>query len=198
MKNLKALRLSNNLTQEKLSNILNIGRTTYTQYETGVSEPDISMLIKIADYFNVTVDYILDKEVKSNTGIIKIPVLKYLNTDKTLLSLGHTIDYEEIIKNDSETSNYFGFKIDDNSMEPLIFKNDIVIVKYQDNVENKEIGIVTVGNNNGICRKIFRHNKGISLIALNTQFEPEFFTHIEIKKIPIKIMGKVIELKRKF
>lgn len=56
---LKKLRKSKNLTQTELGNYLNYGYTAISNYETGKNQPSIADLIKIAKYFNVTVDYLL-------------------------------------------------------------------------------------------------------------------------------------------
>lgn len=61
--NLKELRNNKNLTQEELANELNMSRTRYIRYELHTAEPDLSTLIKLADYFHVTVDALLGHEV---------------------------------------------------------------------------------------------------------------------------------------
>lgn len=58
---LKQLRSENNLTQAQLADILGIAKTTLAAYEQGKSEPNIELLIKMADYFCVTVDYLIGK-----------------------------------------------------------------------------------------------------------------------------------------
>lgn len=58
---LKKLRAAKGVTQDDMAEMLNIKRQTYSAYERGVSVPDISSIIKIADYFNVTVDYLLER-----------------------------------------------------------------------------------------------------------------------------------------
>lgn len=58
---IKQLRIEKGLTQEQLGNILNIGKSTVSQYETGINTPDINMAGKIADYFNVSVDWLLGR-----------------------------------------------------------------------------------------------------------------------------------------
>lgn len=58
---LKELRKDKNITQKELSKVLNIQNTTLSQYENGINEPNDEMKIKIADYFNVTVDYLLGR-----------------------------------------------------------------------------------------------------------------------------------------
>lgn len=58
---LKSLRTAHNIPQWKLAQILEIDRTTVTNYETGKRMPDVVLLCKIADYFNVSVDYLLGR-----------------------------------------------------------------------------------------------------------------------------------------
>ena len=59
---LKQLRSEHNLTQTDLANILGIAKTTLAAYEQGKSEPSFETLIKIADYFNVTTDYLIGRD----------------------------------------------------------------------------------------------------------------------------------------
>lgn len=58
---LKALREDHDLTQSELSKKLKISRTALSNYETGFREPNLEILISIADYFNVTLDYLLGR-----------------------------------------------------------------------------------------------------------------------------------------
>lgn len=58
---LKNLRLEKEMTQEELGKILNKTKNNISQYETGKREPDNETLRKIADYFNVSIDYLLGK-----------------------------------------------------------------------------------------------------------------------------------------
>lgn len=60
-KKLKQLRQSRQLSQKELGNILNISNATLSLYETNERKPDIDTTKKIADYFNVTSDYLLDR-----------------------------------------------------------------------------------------------------------------------------------------
>ena len=56
---LKELRTSHNISQTKLSIDLYMSQNTISRYESGVREADYRTLIKIADYFNVSIDYLL-------------------------------------------------------------------------------------------------------------------------------------------
>lgn len=59
---LKELREENNIQQKELADILNVSKSTISGWEVGRNEPNQEMLIKIATYFNVTIDFLLGRE----------------------------------------------------------------------------------------------------------------------------------------
>ena len=60
---LRGLREEKALKQADIAKVLGISRTTYTQYETEKSEPDLETVRKLAEYFNTTTDYLLGKSI---------------------------------------------------------------------------------------------------------------------------------------
>lgn len=58
---LKELRKNENLTQKQLADKLEIGRVNYTRYETGVVRPDYETLIKLADFYDISLDELFDR-----------------------------------------------------------------------------------------------------------------------------------------
>ncbi len=63
-KNLRAIREDNDLKQSDIAKVLNVSQNTYSQYETGVIALTAEVLIKLADYYGVSVDYLLDRTDK--------------------------------------------------------------------------------------------------------------------------------------
>lgn len=59
-KRLRDLREDNDLVQKELSNILDIDQRVYSNYETGKREIPVHLLVKLSNYYNVSIDYILD------------------------------------------------------------------------------------------------------------------------------------------
>lgn len=59
---LKGLRTSRNMLQKDVAGLLGIDRTTYAKYESGASEPNHETLLKLAQIFNVTTDYLLGRD----------------------------------------------------------------------------------------------------------------------------------------
>ena len=58
---LRALRESSGFSQTKVADDLKLNRVTYNRYETGEREPNSRILVKLASYFNVSVDYLLER-----------------------------------------------------------------------------------------------------------------------------------------
>ena len=81
---LKALRLEQSLKQSDVAKALLISQSTYGKYERGDLEPNLQYLIKLADYFNCSVDYLLGRE--SEEGIIVVSGdFKLSEVEKTLI-----------------------------------------------------------------------------------------------------------------
>ena len=64
LKKLKDLRIDNDLYQKEVAAILKITRQKYGLYETGKRDIPIDLLIKLADFYNVSIDYILNRTNK--------------------------------------------------------------------------------------------------------------------------------------
>lgn len=61
---LKQLRTARNMTQDDLANVLKVSRSTVAGYEARNNQPDYDKLVQIADYYGVTIDYLLSGEIK--------------------------------------------------------------------------------------------------------------------------------------
>lgn len=79
---IKELRIQNNISQKDLAETIGVAPNTLSQYETGKREPDNSTLIKLAQYFGVTVDYLLKNETPSEVPPNFPARLKYLREQK--------------------------------------------------------------------------------------------------------------------
>ena len=88
-KRLKELRLNNGLTQKDLAKAIEVGRTTISEYESGKIVPKQEGLLKIANHFNVSVDYL--------TGVSNDPATRKQNESSldTLLNTVHYILLDE-------------------------------------------------------------------------------------------------------
>lgn len=62
LKGLREIRNKKKFSQVKVSLDLNMSRETLSRYETGARNPDIEMLLKFSDYYNVSIDYLIRGE----------------------------------------------------------------------------------------------------------------------------------------
>lgn len=83
MENLKVLRKQHNLSQQKLADILHISQQSVYKYENNITSPDLDTLIKMADFFNTSVDYIIGHTEISHK--IEPVTDSMLNQDEILL-----------------------------------------------------------------------------------------------------------------
>lgn len=200
---LKNLRTSHNLTQEELSKGLNISRSTVGMYESGAREPDFETLEVIADFFNVDINYLLGRTSKTTLLSqtkkgITINVLGRVAAGIPIDAVEDIIDTEEITEELARTGEFFGLKIKGDSMSPIICDGDVVIIRQQDDAETGDTVIATINGDEATCKRLRKYKDGIELISNNPSYEPFDFSNKDILEKPVKIIGKVIELRRKF
>ena len=90
--NLKYLRKEKTLTQKDLAKMLNIAVSTYSGYELETSEPSLNTLIKLANYYDVSLDYLVGREYNNNIGYLNEEqknTIKLINKLKDLLLLDY-------------------------------------------------------------------------------------------------------------
>lgn len=157
-------------------------------------------LFKIAAMLNVSIEYLIGRAFAPfHSSKIVVPVLGYVAAGVPIEAIEDIIDYEELNPNDFNPNfEYFGLKIKGDSMSPKIQDGDVVIVRKQPNIENGEIAIVCINGDNATCKQIKKHENGISLLPYNREYDIKFFTNKEVDELPVVILGKVIELRRKF
>ena len=133
-----------------------------------------------------------------NEEIVHIPVLGNVAAGIPIEAVEQILDYEDFPASKVKDRNYFGLRIKGNSMAPRIVEGDVVIVHRQEYADNGDIAIIMVENNDATCKKIKKSDNGLLMIPLNHEYEPIFYTDEEIRDLPVKIIGKVVELRGKF
>lgn len=85
--NLKAIRKKSNLTQEEASKIAEISLMAYGRYENETREPSIKALMNLANYYNVSLDYLVGREYSSPIGYLSEQELSFVQLYLTLNEL---------------------------------------------------------------------------------------------------------------
>lgn len=208
----KNLRIEFNFTQEDLSKRLEISKSTVAMWETGKRLPSPELYGALADVFNVDMDYLMGrtnvkrkvsynffgKEYSSSTSAVSIKVLGRVAAGIPINAIEEIIDTEEISEELAKTGEFFGLQIHGDSMEPRICEGDVVIVRQQSDAESGDIVIALVNGDDATCKRLRKYRDGIELISNNPSYEPMFFSQKDINDKPVRIIGKVVELRGKF
>lgn len=207
-KRIREQRESIGMTQEELANKLGYkNKSTIAKIETGANDIVQSKVVEFANALNTTIAYLMgwDNNVSPIPGGSKekkkgvtIKVLGRVAAGVPLEAVEDIIDTEEITEEMAVTGTFFGLKIHGNSMEPRICEGDVVIVRQQDDAESGEIVIATVNGTDATCKRLRKYRDGLELISLNPSYEPMFFSTEEVISKPVRIIGKVVELRGKF
>ena len=201
--NIRTLRKNKGITQEDLAATLGYKSfTTVQKWEKGIAEPPLSVLRKLSELFRVELydltETDLSRQQPQASRGISIPVLGKVAAGLPIEAIENIIDYEEISREQARYGEYFGLMLKGHSMEPRMCEGDIVIVRKQENVNSGEIAIVLVNGSEATCKKIRKTGDGIMLIPLNPNYDPLFSNHQEIEELPVRIIGKVVELRAKY
>lgn len=201
--NIRKLRLEKGLRGEDLGKHFNVTKAAVSNWESGNRKPDSDIIVKLAEFFDVTTDYLLGnlkiRNYNQNKKGIKIPVLGRVIAGVPIEAIEEIIDYEEITEEMANTGDYFALQVTGNSMEPRMLDGDVVIVKKQPYIESNEIAIVLINGCDATIKKIIKQDNGLLLVANNHDaYSPTFYSTDDIEKLPVSIVGKVVELRGKF
>lgn len=89
---LKYLRLKENLSQSQLAKKVGITRQALSKYELGISEPNLYTLVKLADYFNCSLDSLVFDTIQLNNTMINLDLDYLLNELDSIQKTNHLLD----------------------------------------------------------------------------------------------------------
>lgn len=198
---IKIARKSAGLTQLELAKKTDLSRSYIGDIEKDRYNPSVSTLQLIATATNTPLEELLPStKAASSTGRgVRIPVLGRVVAGIPIEAIEEILDYEEITPELAATGEFFALKVRGNSMEPTLKDGDVVIVKKQPTVDSGDIAIVLVNSDDATVKEIKESPAGITLIGHNAAvYTPQFYSNHDIETLPIQIIGKVVEMRRKF
>lgn len=199
MNRIKELRNEQNIKQAELASIVKVSQAALSGYETGKYEADIETYKRIADYFSVSLDYLLGKETLPSNAI-KIPVLGSVPAGIPLEAIEDIIDWEEIPQSlASGGKEYFALQVEGDSMYPDYLPGDIVIVQKTPVCASGDDCVVYVNGYDATLKQVKLDEKHgtLTIVPKNPSYPPRTFSKEEIQSLPVTIAGVVVELRRK-
>lgn len=191
-------------TTYSLAEKLGMTPATISRYANGIMAPKLPTVYSIADIFKINplwlmgYDDVGKNDANNSTKSVKIPVLGIVQAGLPIGAVENIIDYEEITEEMARQGEFFGLKIRGDSMEPKFSEGDVVIVRKQSDVDSGTIAIVMVNGDEATVKKIQKFDGGINLVPSNGSYDIKTYTNEMIEKLPVRILGKVVELRAKF
>ena len=187
---------------------IKFSKSHLSQYVNGKSNPDNEKIFLLSKVFGVTEAWLLGYNVPryeriENTGPqtpqgLKIPVLGTVAAGIPISAVEEILDYEEVPQLWKNQGEFFGLRIKGDSMKPDINHGDTVIVRKQSTANNGDVVITLVNGDDVTCKKFEKLDNGIILISNNSEYSPMYFSNEEVVTKPVVILGRVVELRRKF
>lgn len=190
-------------TQLEIAKSIGVSPQTFNTWCKGIAIPRMGKVQALADYFNINKsDLIEDRKLNIDTVPIEsgytIPVLGRVAAGYGKEAVEEVIGQIEISPALAAKGDYFGLLIKGDSMIPTLYDGDTVIVERTDDAESGDLVIALVNGSDATCKRLQKYAEGIALIPQNPVYEPMRFTESEIDTTPVKILGKVVEMRRKF
>lgn len=182
-----------------------IRQGVFSDWKAGRYTPKNDKIVKIAQFLGVTPEYLygqvshpfVSTEIV-DTSSIRIPVVGDVAAGYPHFANEEILDYEEVDHRYIEQGKLYGLRIAGDSMEPEIKKGSIAIVRYQNDADNGDVIIVKVNGENATCKRLQKHDDGIALLSNNPKYPVFFYTAKEINSLPVRIIGKVLEVRTKY
>lgn len=201
-RNLRRIADKKGVTQSEIAAATGCSSATVSDWFNGKKYPRPNRMQRIADTLGVYMSDLTRVEQEDiNTpekhGVV-IPVLGCVQAGVPIEAVEEILDYEEISSSMAATGKYFALRVRGKSMEPRMLEGDIIIVRQQEDINTGEVGVFLVNGDEATVKKIKKQQNGILLIPYNSAFDTMFYSNEDIQQLPVRIVGKVVELRGKF
>lgn len=198
---LRQLRTARDLSQMEFSKHIGISKSSVNMYERGEREPGLETLERIADYFNVDMDYLLGKsDVVTNSHwafaasnivpiprMAKTPLIGAIACGAPILAEEHIEDYVDL---PGHIQADFALVCKGDSMiNARIFDGDIVYIRHQDTVDSGQIAAVLI-DNEATLKRVRLFDDHIILEPENPMYKPLSYWGEEMNNV--RILGKAV------
>ena len=187
----------NGISQTEICQTLGFSMSTFSDWVHARTYPRIDKIELMANYFGIEKSDLVEERTKSQRAGVAINVLGRVAAGIPINAITEIIDTEEISEDLAKTGDFFALKIKGDSMEPRIVDGDVVIVKQQEDAENGDTVIALVNGDDAVCKRLRKYRDGLELISNNPAYAPMFFDKETIETKPVRIIGKVVELRGK-
>lgn len=186
------------ITKYQLSKKAKIPASCLTDWDSGRVEPSAAAVQKIAAFFDVPVGYFYGDEQKTidQKKAVKIPVLDDIPKGIPFDKIDNYIGWEEIPASWTVgAKEYFAIKVKTDQMFPEYVKDEILIISKQPVCDSGKDAIVLI-DGDAAFRRVYHEHGGIRLHPLNPVYNDIFFNASDVKRVPVEILGIIVQSRR--
>ncbi len=187
---LKELRQSKNMSQQELADYLGVGQSTLSGWERGATCMTSDAMIKAANLFDVSIDYLVGNE-QAEKEMKRFIVLPAQNVKE--ISPDGILPPSAIKRNE-----HLCLLVTGDSMEPDIKEGDIAIVRMSDSYKSESIVALSVEDNCRALQHVTKVDSGIILRSLNPKYRLVCYSTRQLKSRRVRIVGRLVEIRRRY
>lgn len=174
---IKQIRRTHYLNQTEFANRIGVTQGTVSQWENGLTRPNLDQLRAISAAFNISVSDIVDETEQPRRDLDAINIRRSAVPILGTIACGQRITPDTTPEGHADLPDGiradFALRCKGDSMEPTLKDGDIILIRNQPEVENGQIAAVNVNGETTLKRVYFRGD-GLHLIADNPGYQPIF------------------------
>ena len=181
----------------RVSKETGISATTFTDWKNGRSTPKIDKLKRIADYFGVSLEYMMGaKEAPAQAGGTRVAIIGEIRAGSPIITDQTILGYETA--DVSDTEEYFYLKVCGDSMKNIgMVDGSLVLFHKQQYAEDGDIVACLVGGDSATVKRFRRSKKNIYLLPENEDYSPIRLTTDDFESGEARRLGVAREVKIK-
>lgn len=180
------------ITKNRLLTDLNLSKNSFVDWQKSGRLPNGETLKKIADYFGVSVDYLLGNNTPTS-DVVFVPIYGRVAAGSGMFAddevIGTQPIFSALVKNIGEC---FCLKVSGDSMLPRIQDGDTILVRKQSSVDSGSYAVVLIDDENGVVKKVKYDDDNITLISINPNYPPRTFSGADVQRL--QVIGEVIQI----
>ncbi len=192
-KRLSELISNSNYTLDKIEEYVGKTNATISRYASGeITGVKRSTIAKLANFFQVSPAWLAgfsDTKYETMSNKQSFPLLGIVKAGYNYLASENIVGYVSVDNKVSDIESCYALKVTGDSMQPILYEDDIIIVHKQEDVESGQVAIILIDNDEATVKKVIKYEDHIELVAFNSYYPPKRLT----KEDNFKIIGKVIE-----
>ena len=193
---------TNKTTVYRVSKSTGISASTFTDWKNGRSVPKMDKIKLIADFFGVSLDYMLSGGASSDgisapvSGGKKVPIIGEIRAGSPIITNETLLGYEKAEV--SEADEYFYLRVQGDSMKNIgMIEGSLVLFHKQQYADDGEIVACLVGGDSATVKRFKRVKKNVYLMPENEEYTPIKLTTDDFESGDARILGVACEIKIK-